>query len=152
MQFGEGAAARFCPIPPDPARSRPILARTLRNAVWTGVLANEGCSPIPSGPARSRTKKNGRAHPRNKKKLPTAPLLVYFLREVVISVTLCVFGSFAVLEVTWLELKYTTNLLTLTITRWESSLSNSTFIPAWWAVTTAFKPFGLPSLCCGTAA
>ena len=66
-------SARSRPIPPDSSphpsgtvsgqgcsqtraadRSRPILARTLRNGVWTGVLANEACSPIPPDPARSR--------------------------------------------------------------------------------------------------
>ena len=57
MRFGEGSAAR----------SRPILVRTLRNAVWTGVLANEGCSPIPPGPARFRHGENGQVHPQNKK-------------------------------------------------------------------------------------
>ena len=122
MRCGEGAAARSRPIPPDPARSRPILARTppeqcldrgarkrglqpdparsrpilartLRNGVWTGVLANEGCSPIPPDPARSRPilpdparfrhNKNGHAHPRNEKKSASStPLGNFFSRMV----------------------------------------------------------------------
>ena len=116
---GEGAAARFRPIPPDPARfrpilpdparsrpilartppercldrgarkrglqpdparSRPILARTLRNGVWTGVLANEGRSPIPPD---SGTTKMVMRTPETKKNLPAAPLLAIFFSKMV---------------------------------------------------------------------
>ena len=68
-------------LQPDSAQFRLISpdsgTHTLRNTVWTGVLANEGCGPIPPGSAP-----------------PGA----------VISVTLCAFGSFPVLEMTCLEL------------------------------------------------
>ena len=159
------------PIPPDSSPHPPEQCLD-RGARKRGLQPDPARScPIPPDPARFRHNKNGHAHPRNKKYLPAAPLLAIFFqkwsRAPPKQKKICQqhpcwqiffvrwyplrFWEFCCLEVAWLELKYATNFLTLTITRWESALSNSTFIPAWWAATTAFKAFGLPSLCCSTA-
>ena len=114
MRLEEGAADRFCLIPPD-SGPHP-LQRCLDNC---GLLANEGCGPEParsrSIPPDSTTEKMVKCTPETNKRPPSAGLLVHSLRGAVIS---GVFRVFAVLEMTWLELKCRINSLTLTITHW----------------------------------